>query len=232
MALLIDSVRRNFGLKATAVVVSVALWFTLNYFGSSQEVFSKTLELPLAVHGLGAGLVATPQIESVSVDLSGSRPDVEGATASDLAAFVDCSGRQGGVYSLVVNVVGRDADKVKVVTPDQAVVSIDRYAFRTVPVLARGVGGTVLANAVLAPSTIQVAGGASTVAKVVAVQVVVPEPGALPIGFSAVMKPDPIDGALQPVHGVSVLGVVRVNGPSGSNPSSGPSAPAGSSTPR
>src|SRR5579859_7161439 len=112
MALLIDSVRRNFGLKLTAVVVSVALWFTLNYFGSSQDVFSKTLELPLAVRGLGGGFVAAPQIDTVRVDLSGPRPDVESATISDLAAFVDCSGRQTGVYSLAVNVVGRDADKV------------------------------------------------------------------------------------------------------------------------
>ena len=219
MALLIDSVRRNFGLKVTAVVVSVALWFTLNYFGSSQDVFSKTLELPLAVHGLAAGFVATPQVDTIRVDLSGPRPDVESATASDLAAYVDGTGRTAGVYSLTVNVVGRDADKVKVITPDQAVVSIDRYAFRSVPVLARGAGGTLLANALLSPSTIEVAGGAAAVAKVVAVQVVVPEPGALPAGFSAVMKPDPIDGSLQVVHGVSVLGVVRVNGPAGSGPS-------------
>ena len=213
MALLIDSVRRNFGLKVTAVVVSVALWFTLNYFGGSQDVFTKTLELPLAVHGLSAGLVATPQVDTVSVDLAGPRPDVEGANASDLAAYVDCSGRSSGVYSLAVNVVGRDADKIKVVTPDQAVVSVDRYAFRTVPVLARGAGGSLLANAVLSPATIEIAGGASVVARVVAVEVVVPEPGALPAGFSAVMKPDPIDGAMQPVRGVSVLGVVRVTAP-------------------
>jgi len=107
MALLIDSVRRNFGLKVTAVVVSVALWFTLNYFGSSQEVFSKTLELPLAVHGLAPGFVATPQIQTVSVDLSGPRADVDSVTPSDLAAYVDGTGHTGGVYSLTVNVVGR-----------------------------------------------------------------------------------------------------------------------------
>jgi len=226
MALVIDSVRRNFGLKVTAVVVSLALWFTLNYFGSSQQAFSKTLELPLAVHGLASGYVATPQINTVSVDISGPRADVEGATPSDLAAYVDCSGHQGGVFSLAVNVVGRGADKVKVITPDQAVVSIDRYSFRSVPVLARGAGGTLLANAVLAPSTIEVAGGAAAVARVVAVQVLVPEPGALPAGFSAVMKPDPIDGSLQVVRGVSVLGVVRVNAPAG------PGAPNLGPTPR
>lgn len=210
MALLIDSVRRNFGLKVTAVVVSVGLWFTVNYFGGSQDVFTKTVELPLAVHGLSAGLVATAQASAVSVDLAGPRPDVEAASASDLTAYVDLSGRSAGVYTLAVNVVGPDADKIRTVTPDQAVVSVDRYAFRTVPVLARGAGGTVLANAVLSPSTIEITGGASLVTRVVAVEVVVPEPGALPAGFSAVMKPDAIDSAMQPVRGVSVAGVVRV----------------------
>lgn len=213
MALLIDSVRRNFGLKVTAVVVSVALWFTLNYFGGSQDVFTKTLELPLAVRGVATGLIATPQSTEVRVDLAGPRPDVEDVTPSDLAAYVDCSGRQSGVYSLQVNVVGRDADKIRMVSPDQAVVSVDRYAFRTVPVLARGAGGSLLANAVVTPSTIEVAGGASLVARVVAVEVVVPEPGALPAGFAAVMKPDAIDGAMGVVRGVSVLGVVRVTAP-------------------
>jgi len=213
MALLIDSVRRNFGLKVTAVLISVALWFTLNYFGGSRDVFSKTLELPLAVHGLASGLIATPQIDKVTVELVGPRPDVEAATPGDLAAYLDCSGRASGVYSLTVNVVGRDADTLKTVTPDQAVVTVDRYAYRTVPVVARGAGGGILTNASVTPLTVQVAGGQSAVAEVVAAEVVVPEPRALPVGFSAEMKPDAVDASLKSIPGVTVLGVVRLTGP-------------------
>ena len=213
MALLIDSVRRNFGLKVTAVVVSVVLWFTFNYFSTTHDAYSKTLELTLAVRGVGSGLYATTQAQRVTIELSGPRPDVDSVTPTDLAAYVDCSGKPGGVYALPVSVTGRDADKIKTVMPDQAVVTVDRYAFRTVPVIARDAQGRTLTNASVAPAAIQVAGGASAVAQVVAAEVSVPEPRALPAGFAAEMKPAAVDAQMQPVSGVNVLGVVRVTGP-------------------
>ena len=213
MALLIDSVRRNFGLKVTAVLIAVGLWFTFNYFGTSHEAYSKTIELPVTVHGVGAGLVAAPAADRVTVELSGPRPDVEAVSQDDLAAYVDCSGRRPGVYSLPVNVVGRDADKIVTESPSQTIVNLDRYAFRTVPVVARGTDGGSLANASVAPATITVAGGESSVAQVAAAEVTVPEPGSLPAGFAAEMKPDAVDARMQHVPGVEVLGVVRVTGP-------------------
>lgn len=218
MALLIDSVRRNFGLKATAVVVAVVLWFTFNYFGTSHDVYSKTLELPIAVHGVASGLVATTQADHVTVELGGARPDVDPVTAADLSSYVDCANKQPGVYSLQVNVVGRDADKIKAVAPEQAVVVIDRYAFRTVPVIVHDAQGGPLANANVAPTTIQVAGGASAVAQVVAAEVSVPEPRSLPAGFAAEMKPVPVDAKMARVGGANVLGVVRVTGPGSLEP--------------
>jgi YbbR domain-containing protein len=218
MALLIDSVRRNFGLKVTAVIVSVVLWFTFNYFGTTHDVYSKTLELPLTVHGVSSGLVASAQFQRASVELAGPRADLDSVTAADLAAFVDCTGKQPGVYALAVNVVGRNADKVKSVTPAQVVVGVDRYAFRSVPVVARDSGGGPLSNASIAPLTIEVAGGESAVASVVAAEVSVPEPRALPAGFAAEMKPQPVDAKMQTVAGVNVLGVVRVTGPGQQEP--------------
>src|ERR1700730_11043007 len=213
MALLIDSVRRNFGLKVTAVIVSVVLWFTFNYFSTTHDANSKTLELPLVVHGVSSGLVASTQVDHASVELAGPRADVDWVTPAAPASFVDCAGKQPGGYSLTVSVVGRDADKVKSVTPAQAVVVVDRYAFRSVPVVARDSEGGPLSNASIAPSTIQVAGGESAVAHVVAAAVSVPEPRALPAGFAAEMKPEPVDAKMQRVPGVTVLGVVRVTGP-------------------
>ena len=213
MALLIDSVRRNFGLKVTAGVVSIVLWFTFNYFSTTHDAYSKTLELPLAVHGVASGLVASTQIDRVSVELAGPRPDVDSVTPADLASFVDCAGKQPGVYSVTINVIGRDADKIKTVMPDQAILVVDRYAYRTVPVIARDAQGRTLTNASLAPATIQVTGGETAVSRVAAAEVSVPEPGSLPVGFAAEMKPDPVDAKMQRVVGVNVLGVVRVTGP-------------------
>src|SRR5579863_5866305 len=210
MALLIDSVRRNFGLKVTAVVVAVVLWFTFNLVGTSHNVFSKTLELPVAVHGIASGFVAMPQVDHVTVELEGPRPDVESETAAELAAYVDCAGRGTGVVTLPVSVAGRDADRIMTVTPDQTVVVIDRYAYRTVPVAIRGADGGALADAMAAPAQVQVAGAASAVARVIGAEALLPETRALPAGFVAELKATPVDARLQPVDGATAVGIVRV----------------------
>lgn len=208
-----DLIRRNFVLKATAVIVAVVLWYTFNYLSASQDTYTKTLELPVAVRDVGQGLVASAQADRATVELSGARSDLDTVTPAAFTAYVDCSGKSSGVYSLAVDVVGPDADKIKVIDPAQTVVTVDRYAFRTVPVIARDPSGLRLANAVLAPSTIQVAGAQSAVALVVAAEVSVPEPRALPVGFAADMKPVPVDAKLQPVNGAAALGVVSITGP-------------------
>jgi YbbR domain-containing protein len=213
MAQLIDSVSRNFGLKATAGVVAVVLWFTFNYFGATHAGYSKTLEIPLVVRGVASGLIASTPVQRVSVELSGSRPEIDAVGPADLSAYVDCAGKQAGVYSLPVNVIGQNADKVKTVQPGQAIVAIDRYAFRTVPVVARDARGGPLTNATIVPATIQVAGAQSAVAQVVAAELSVPEPRALPVGYSAELKPVPVDSKMEPVVGATALGVVRVTGP-------------------
>jgi YbbR domain-containing protein len=208
-----DLIRRNFGLKVTSVVIAVALWFTFNYLSASQDVYTKTLDLNVSVRGVASGLIATTAVDRATVELSGIRADVDAVKSTDLDAFVDCSGKSAGAYSLNIAVVGRDADKVKAVDPPQAVVSIDRFAFRTVPVVARDATGGELANAVLAPSSIQVTGAQTAVAQVVAAEVSVPEPRSLPMGFAADMKPVPVDEHMQPVTGASALGVVSITGP-------------------
>ena len=215
MALLIDSVSRNFGLKVTAVLVAVILWFTFNYFSVTHVGYSKTLDVAVSVHGVSAGLVVASPVASprVSVELSGSRPDIDSVTPPDLPAYVDVSGKPAGVYTLPVNVVGENADKVKAVTPSQLVVILDRYAYRTVPVVVRDAGGGPLSNATVTPGSVQVAGPESAVAQVYAAEVSVPEPRALPRGFAAEIKPTPVDSKLQPLSGVAVLGVVRIVGP-------------------
>jgi YbbR domain-containing protein len=210
MALLIDSVRRNFGLKVTAVVAAIVLWFTFNYFSTAHLGYSKTLDVPLLVRGASAGLVTSSPVAQVTIEVSGPRADIDSLTATDFSAYVDCSGKLPGLYSLAVNVVGQDADKVKTVKPSQVVITLDRYGYRTVPVIARDSQGALLANAVLDPPLIQVAGAQSEVSDVFAAEISVPEPGSLPAGFSAEMTPVAVDKRMTPVPRANALGVVRV----------------------
>jgi len=220
MAWLIDSVRRNFGLKAGAVAIAVVLWFTFNYSSVAHLGYTKTVDVPLAMRGVGADLVTESDARLATIELSGPRADVDAVNAGNLSAFVDCSGKVPGVYSLAVNVIGQGADIVKKVTPAQAIVTVDRYAYRTVPVLARDSVGGPLTNAQIEPPLIQVAGGASVVAAVYAAEISVPEPHALPAGFSAEMTPVAVDKRLSPVTDVTAIGVVRITAMpvSGSSP--------------
>jgi hypothetical protein len=94
MALLIDSIRRNFGLKATAVVIAVVLWFTFNYFSVIHAGYSKTLEVPLGVRGVASNLIASTPVQRVAIELSGARPDIDAVTPAP--RYVRRLQRQGG----------------------------------------------------------------------------------------------------------------------------------------
>lgn len=208
-----DLIRRNFGLKVTAFAIAIALWFTFNYLTTTQDVYTKTLEVPVVIRGVASGLVAATTVDKTSVELGGSRSDLAAVTPADLVAYVDCGGRGAGAYDLTVAVAGPSADTIKAVEPSEAIVTVDRYAYRIVPVVARDETGAQLNNAVLAPRTIEVAGAQSAVAHVVAAEIEVPEPHALPVGFAAEMKPTPIDDRLAPVSGASAIGVVSITNP-------------------
>ncbi|MDQ2816903.1 MAG: hypothetical protein M3T49_01660 [Candidatus Eremiobacteraeota bacterium] len=207
---LLDSIKRNFGLKLTALFIAVLLWFTFNFLSAAQGAYNKTLELPLGVHQVAAGLVAAAKIRTVSVELSGPRSQLDTLTATSLDSFLDCSGKGAGTYLMLVTVVGADADKIKAVRPAHALVVIDRYAYRAVPVVARQSNGGPL-QATVDPKSVTIAGAQTAVAQVIAAEVTVP--GRLAFKqLTAEVKPVPVDGLLAAVGGVTIdPPVVRIS---------------------
>lgn len=196
-----DWIRRNFGLKVIAVVAAIVLWFTFNYLSAAQT-FTKTLEVPLALHGISSGLVATTATHEVTVELAGARSALENLVPENFVAYVDCSGKHAGTYGLSVSVVGSDTDKPVSVTPATAVVVLDAYAYRRVPVIADDSSGAIV-TAEIDPKTLVVAGGQTAVSRVFAAQV--------SIATAAVTKPVivtvkavPVDVRLVAVGGVTL----------------------------
>ena len=213
MALGISSIKRNFGLKLTALLIALLLWFTFNYLGAAQSPYTKTIELPLGIHQVASGLVASVSAHTVSVELAGARTQLDALTPAGVDAFIDCTGKTAGTYSLTVNVVAPEGDKVKSVTPPHAIVVIDAYAYRKVPVVARESRGGPLPAARVEPDTITVAGAQSAVARVVAAEVTVPVHAARQ-ALAAEVKPVPMDGSLAPIAGLaSEPPIVRVTIP-------------------
>lgn len=203
-----DWIRRNFGLKATALVVAVILWFTFNYLTASQA-YTKTLEVPLSLHGVAAGLVASSSVHEVTVELAGPRAQLESLLPQNFTAFVDCAGKRSGTSALVVTVLGADNDKIRSVFPSAAVVELDRYAYRRVPVVAGG-GSPNLSAASIDPDHVIVAGGESTVSRVVVAQVSIDAAsGTKPLVLA--LRPVPVDDRLANVAGLTVApAIVRV----------------------
>ncbi|MBC5824634.1 MAG: hypothetical protein GIW99_07090 [Candidatus Eremiobacteraeota bacterium] len=199
---LLDSIKHNFGLKLTAALVAVLLWFTFNFLSVAQGSYNKTLELPLGVHQVGSGLVAAAKLKTVSVELSGPRSRLDALTPASLDSFIDCGGKGAGTYLLPITVVGPDADKIKVIRPPHSLVVIDRYAYRAVPVVARQSNGGPL-QAAVDPKSVTIAGAQTAVAQVLAAEVTVPARDAFK-KMTAEVKPVPVDGLLAAVGGVTV----------------------------
>lgn len=196
-----DWIRRNFALKATAVLAAVILWFTFNYL-SAAPAYNKTLEVPLAVRGVGAGLIGSTGVHEVSVELTGTRPQLEGLTPEGFNAFVDVSGKTEGTLPLNVSVVGPGSDKIHAITPSQAIVILERYAYRRVPVITN-TAGLAVSLTDIDPKTAVVTGGQTKVSQVYAVQVSADSASAAKRGVVQ-LKGSAVDAHFNPIGGVTV----------------------------
>jgi len=195
-----DWIRRNFALKVAAVLTAVILWFTFNYL-SAGSAYIKTLDLPLTLHGVSAGLIGSTKVHDVAIELTGPRPQIEGLTPQALNAFVDCAGKTEGTFALNVTVVGPGSDKIHAVTPPQAVVVLDRYAYRRVPVISTTFVDAA-ATVDLDPKSAIVAGSQTKVSQVFAVQVNLDESAAKHVVLE--LKAVPVDAHFAPIGGLTV----------------------------
>ena len=193
-------VRHNFGLKATALGVAILLWLGFSHVTAPQATFSKTLELPLKVRGASAGYVANSRADTINVELGGPRARLDPLAPEQFVAWVDVARRGAGVYALPVKIDGPAADAVKSMAPGQVIVAVDRFAYRSVPVVP-GQGAPVQLDVL--PKAVTVAGPESAVTHVLAATVSIP-PTELSESRSVDIKPIPVDSRLAPVSGVTV----------------------------
>ncbi len=197
-----DLIRRNFGLKVASVVIAIGLWFTFNYLSASQA-YSTTLQVPLSLHGVSPGLVATSNVDVVTVELAGPRSVLERLTPTDFAAYVDCSGKDAGTMSLGVSVAGPESDKIRSLSPASAIVVLDRFGYRTVPVISSDTGvGAVAVD--IEPKSVLVTGGETTLARVMAARVSI-EGASASKPVTVTLKPVAVDADFAAVAGVTVV---------------------------
>jgi YbbR domain-containing protein len=131
---------KNFGLKITAILLSVLLWL----FASSRGLSEIALDVPLEFKDIPPGLeLMNHSIKVVGVNIKGQERIIRTIRSSDIRAFVDLSKAKKGetIYSINKNNIklppGVTATNI---TPSYVKVSIEESVTKTVEVMPIIVG--------------------------------------------------------------------------------------------
>lgn len=124
----------NFGLKITAILLSILLWL----FASSRGLSEIALDVPLEFKDIPPGLeLMNHSIKVVGVNIKGQERIIRTIRSSDIRAFVDLSKAKKGesIYSINKNNIklppGVTATNI---TPSYVKVSIEESVTKTVEV--------------------------------------------------------------------------------------------------
>jgi YbbR domain-containing protein len=124
----------NFGLKITALLLSILLWL----FASSRGLSEIALDVPLEFKDIPPGLeLMNHSIKVVGVNIKGQETIIRAIRPSDIRAFVDLSKAKKGesIYSINKNNIklppGVTASNI---TPSYVKVSIEESVTKTVEV--------------------------------------------------------------------------------------------------
>jgi len=124
----------NLGLKISAILISVFLWFFVTSTGQSEI----TLDIPLEFKNIPAdtGIVST-SIKTVSVTVRGQERPMKNLKASDVRVYVDLEKAKKGEGIFHMNTADIKlpyALSVVSITPSSVKIKLDETVAKTVPV--------------------------------------------------------------------------------------------------
>jgi YbbR domain-containing protein len=133
--------RRNLWLKAIALGLAVALW----WFVAGESKVQVGFIVPLEIRNIPSGLTITNKVErQVEVRLAGPPSLLGTLKPSDINAAIDLTGSKPGKQVIPVDdrsIRVPPGIKVQRIYPDTVEVSVERLERRSLPVVARFVGG-------------------------------------------------------------------------------------------
>lgn len=160
----------NFGLKVTAVVMAIILWFFVISKGQSEI----SLDVPMELKNIPQGLESIKQaVKSVNVSLKGQDRILRNMKPSDVRVHIDLSrAKKGkGIYYInkddvrippTINITG--------ITPSSAWIVLEETIIKTVPVNAITVGspkeGFVTSSVEVSPKDVAIEGVRTETGKV------------------------------------------------------------------
>lgn len=212
---MLQTLRRNFGLKLLAVALAVTAWayFHFSAAPSLTAHFDEQLSVPIVVTGLQPGFSTqyTDRTAIVTVEAPRNGPGVK---AEQLQAVLDLSDRNAtGIVNVPVKIVAPDL-VIKSFAPASVTLVLDRLATRNVPVSIAYSGGTgtlVVVSSHVDPQVTTVRGNATDLAKVESVKIDIPLGGSKPGDLDAMIRPIAADARGADVANVQVSpNLVRV----------------------
>jgi len=160
----------NFGLKITAILLSVLLWL----FASSRGLSEIALDVPLELKDIPPGIeLINHSIKVVGVNIKGQEGIIRTIRPSDLRAFVDLSKARKGesIYSINKNNIKLPPGvTVTNITPSSVRVSLEESVTKTVQVRPVIIGtpgsGFYVKSLSIFPENVVIEGARSKVATV------------------------------------------------------------------
>jgi YbbR domain-containing protein len=133
--------RRNLWLKTIALGLAVALW----WFVAGESKVQVGFIVPLEIRNIPSGLTITNKVDrQVEVRLAGPPSLLGTLKPSDINAAIDLTGSKPGKQVIPVDdrsIRVPPGIKVQRIYPDTVEVSVERLERRSLPVVARFVGG-------------------------------------------------------------------------------------------
>ena len=175
---MLQTLRRNFGLKLLAVALAITAWAYFHYSAAPSLTahFDEQLTVPIVVTGLPTGFATqyTERTAIVTIEAPRNGPRVK---AEQISAVLDLTDRSAtGIINVPVKIVAPDL-VIKSFAPASVTLVLDRLATRTVPVSIAYIGGTgalVVVSSHVDPQVTTVRGITTDLAKVESVKIDIP----------------------------------------------------------
>lgn len=208
-----EILRKNFGLKLTAVILAILGWAYFRYNANPLLAarFDQQLSVPIVAINLPVGYVShfTDKDAVVTVSSKRGEPSVK---PEEIKAVLDLSNKTTGVYNIPIQLVAPSV-VVQSLSPASvtlAVEKIDQKTFALDVHYSGTEGSVVVGDLTVEPKVAVVRAPTSQLSQVTSLRVVAPlptDPGA----FDEMLRPVPVNAMGQEVLGVQVApDLVRV----------------------
>jgi len=161
----------NFGLKVTALIMAVILWFFVISKGQSEIA----IDVPVELKNMPPGLESVNRhgAKTVNVSLKGQERLLRNIKPSDLRVHVDLSKAKKGkaiYYIDKENVIHPASMSITSITPSSVTITLEETLLKTVPVQAITAGrpkeGFVVGSVEVAPKEMAIEGVRTETGKV------------------------------------------------------------------